>query len=374
GVPADDRVEPAVARRGGEVGPVLLERLATVGGGLRGDLAAGAQLGELGLQVRRAALLHGGEVAGLGEREQEDVEGEVGVPLRPHQGVGLLEDGPELTADRRGRRRTTRRGQRGHRLVGSGEHVRSAGPGGLEEGVALRGVQAHEGADEVGGSDLGVALGLGRSLGEGDRLGDLRRRLEVHAAPSRLAGCLLGSTGPGLSLFRSTLRWSRRAVRCNANHVQQDRYPMTITERASTELIDHESPADDLGLGATRRRAVLWGLGLLGLLVASVLTAVGAGAVPVPPGETARITAFHLFGTGDQTWTTARDAIVWDVRMPRALLAVGVGAGLAVCGMALQAMVRNVLADPYLLGVNSGASSGAAAAILFGAGAGAGAH
>lgn len=60
--------------------------------------------------------------------------------------------------------------------------------------------------------------------------------------------------------------------------------------------------------------------------------------------------------------------------MPRALLAVGVGAGLAVCGMALQAMVRNVLADPYLLGVNSGASSGAAAAILFGAGAGAGAH
>ena len=52
------------------------------------------------------------------------------------------------------------------------------------------------------------------------------------------------------------------------------------------------------------------------------------------------------------------------------LLGILVGAGLAVCGVALQAMVRNVLADPYLLGINSGASSGAAAAILFGAGAG----
>ena len=149
---------------------------------------------------------------------------------------------------------------------------------------------------------------------------------------------------------------------------------MTITQRSSTELAEHEAPVDDLGLGAKRRRAVLWTLGLLALLVISVVTSVGAGAVAVPPGETARIAAFHLLGTGEQTWTMARDAIVWDVRMPRALLAVGVGAGLSVCGMALQAMVRNVLADPYLLGVNSGASSGAAAAILFGAGAGAGAH
>jgi len=52
------------------------------------------------------------------------------------------------------------------------------------------------------------------------------------------------------------------------------------------------------------------------------------------------------------------------------LLGLLTGAGLAVSGVALQAMVRNVLADPYLLGINSGASSGAAAAILFGAGAG----
>ena len=64
------------------------------------------------------------------------------------------------------------------------------------------------------------------------------------------------------------------------------------------------------------------------------------------------------------------DAIVWQVRLPRVLLGALVGAGLAVCGVTLQAMVRNVLADPYLLGINSGASSGAAAAILFGVGVG----
>ncbi len=149
---------------------------------------------------------------------------------------------------------------------------------------------------------------------------------------------------------------------------------MTTTQQSSTDLRDDEAPVDDLGLGAKRRRAALWTLVLLVVLVASIVASVGAGAVPVPPGDTARIAAFHVFGLGDQTWSPARDAIVWDVRVPRALLAVGVGAGLAVCGMALQAMVRNVLADPYLLGVNSGASSGAAAAILFGAGAGAGAH
>lgn len=54
------------------------------------------------------------------------------------------------------------------------------------------------------------------------------------------------------------------------------------------------------------------------------------------------------------------------------LLGLAVGAGLALCGAALQAMVRNVLADPYILGISGGASTGAAGAILFGLGAGVG--
>ena len=132
---------------------------------------------------------------------------------------------------------------------------------------------------------------------------------------------------------------------------------------------------DPLLLHGRRRRTTLWLAGLgLGLVV-TVLVGVGVGAFTVPPGTVARVVAHHLLGwPGERTWSGPADAVVWQVRLPRVLLACLVGAGLAVCGVALQAMVRNLLADPYLLGVNSGASSGAAAAILFGVGAGLGEH
>lgn len=136
------------------------------------------------------------------------------------------------------------------------------------------------------------------------------------------------------------------------------------------------APALDL-LGAARRtrRATAWLLGLAVALLATVVVAVGVGAYAVAPADVAGIIAHHLTGRpADGAWSAPADAIVWQVRLPRVLLGCLVGAGLAVCGVALQAMVRNLLADPYLLGVNSGASSGAAAAILFGVGAGLGEH
>lgn len=99
------------------------------------------------------------------------------------------------------------------------------------------------------------------------------------------------------------------------------------------------------------------------------------GAVSVPPATVFDIVGHHVIGSpADVTWRAAHDSIVWRVRLPRVLLGAAVGAGLAVTGTALQAMVRNMLADPYLLGVNSGGSTGAAAAILFGFGAGWGEH
>jgi iron complex transport system permease protein len=129
--------------------------------------------------------------------------------------------------------------------------------------------------------------------------------------------------------------------------------------------------ADPLGLAAARRRTTGWLAGLALGLLATVLVGVGVGAFAVSPGTVARVIGHHVAGwPGEQTWSAPVDAIVWQVRVPRVLLGALVGAGLAICGVALQAMVRNVLADPYLLGVNSGASSGAAAAILFGVGAG----
>lgn len=63
-----------------------------------------------------------------------------------------------------------------------------------------------------------------------------------------------------------------------------------------------------------------------------------------------------------------RDRIVWELRLPRALLATCVGAGLALCGAILQSLMRNPLADPYLLGISSGASVGAVLAIVIGIG------
>ncbi|MFD5826374.1 FecCD family ABC transporter permease [Lentzea sp. NPDC060358] len=60
------------------------------------------------------------------------------------------------------------------------------------------------------------------------------------------------------------------------------------------------------------------------------------------------------------------DSLIWDLRLPRVLLAALVGAALAVCGAALQSITRNSLADPYLLGVSSGASTGAVVVVVLG--------
>ncbi|GAA3223271.1 iron ABC transporter permease [Pseudonocardia petroleophila] len=127
--------------------------------------------------------------------------------------------------------------------------------------------------------------------------------------------------------------------------------------------------ADDLGRATRRRRTAAWTGGLGTLLVLSVPLAVGLGPVAIPPGTVAAVLGHHLVGfPGDAAWGPAQDSIVWLVRAPRVLLGAVVGAALAMAGVALQTLVRNVLAEPYLLGVSAGASTGAAATILFGVG------
>lgn len=99
-------------------------------------------------------------------------------------------------------------------------------------------------------------------------------------------------------------------------------------------------------------------LALLSLaLIGSLVAATGIGPVRVPAGEVGRILLHHLTGGGDTSATA--DLIVWRIRFPRVLLGGVVGAGLALAGAVVQSVVRNPVADPYLLGLSSGASVGA---------------
>ncbi|WP_420802446.1 FecCD family ABC transporter permease [Streptomyces taklimakanensis] len=109
---------------------------------------------------------------------------------------------------------------------------------------------------------------------------------------------------------------------------------------------------------------------LLGVLLSVSLTAgLAIGSVRVPPGQVWSVLAHHL-GAGwvEADWPRARETIVLEVRAPRVLLGAVTGAGLAVVGTVMQALVRNPLADPYLLGVSSGASLGAVLVIVSGVG------
>ena len=124
---------------------------------------------------------------------------------------------------------------------------------------------------------------------------------------------------------------------------------------------------------ARSRRTTLVGLALL--TVASIIVAVGLGPVWVTPPTVLRVIGHHTFGVPEVvSWARTDDAIIWEVRLPRVLLGAIVGIALGVAGVTLQALVRNPLAEPYILGVSSGASTGAAAAILFGVGSGLGAE
>ena len=90
-----------------------------------------------------------------------------------------------------------------------------------------------------------------------------------------------------------------------------------------------------------------------------------SGSVSLPFSTTWKIILNHLpFFNFEQDWTTAQEAIVWNLRLPRVALALIIGAMLATSGVAFQGILRNPLADPYILGISSGASFGAAASIL----------
>ncbi len=112
------------------------------------------------------------------------------------------------------------------------------------------------------------------------------------------------------------------------------------------------------------------GGGLLLLLVIVVIWAAAVGSVSVPISQSAKIVLAKLpFVNKDKLLEgipRANKLIIWDIRLPRVLLAGLVGGGLASAGVVMQALFRNPLADPQVLGISSGAAFGAAIAIAFG--------
>lgn len=99
-------------------------------------------------------------------------------------------------------------------------------------------------------------------------------------------------------------------------------------------------------------------------LAVAITAGVWLGSVGLSPGSVWAVIWQHLTG---RVHNTVANAIVWDLRLPRVLLAAVVGAALTTAGGVIQVLVRNALADPFLLGVSSGASVGATAVLLFGA-------
>lgn len=108
---------------------------------------------------------------------------------------------------------------------------------------------------------------------------------------------------------------------------------------------------------------------LLVILFLSIGLSVTIGSVDISVKEVYEVIFYKLFKIGDSSIGAGPIAdVVWLIRMPRIVLAIAVGAGLSVVGIVMQAIVKNPLADPYILGVSSGASLGATLSVFLGIG------
>lgn len=142
---------------------------------------------------------------------------------------------------------------------------------------------------------------------------------------------------------------------------------MTTAKAESRVAGGDVSGSSSVRPGQRRRPSpVRLGVVLATLLVFSVLLAVTIGPAQISVSDVVASIGSRL-GLVENDLTLIDDGIVWELRLPRVLTAAAVGAGLALGGAVMQAVTRNALADPYLLGLSSGASVGAVVALLIGA-------
>ncbi len=115
----------------------------------------------------------------------------------------------------------------------------------------------------------------------------------------------------------------------------------------------------------TRKKCVAIGILLCAALLLLLTVSVGMGAMEVPPFDVAGILWSKL--TGNELllsgYAPNAIAVVWEIRLPRILTGIAVGAGLSAAGVMFQAILQNPLADPYTLGISTGAAFGASIAI-----------
>ncbi|CAK7260495.1 MULTISPECIES: FecCD family ABC transporter permease [unclassified Shinella] len=122
-----------------------------------------------------------------------------------------------------------------------------------------------------------------------------------------------------------------------------------------------------------RRQHVVFGVLLLASLAAIALVvgvSVGIGDLPIPLSTTFSAVTNRLGWTAVEL-NRIHETVIWDYRLSRALVAAFCGAGLALSGAIMQSLLRNPLAEPYVLGISAGASTGAVAVVILGIGAGA---
>ena len=119
-----------------------------------------------------------------------------------------------------------------------------------------------------------------------------------------------------------------------------------------------------------RRPQWHWWVIIPPVLLAALLFGAAIGEVSIPPLVVLKVLANKALNAGYAV-DKIDEGIVWNYRMARAVVAMCCGAGLALSGVVLQALLRNALADPYLLGISAGASTGAVAVTILGLGGGA---
>lgn len=110
--------------------------------------------------------------------------------------------------------------------------------------------------------------------------------------------------------------------------------------------------------------------GMAFTIVLSITLGIALGETPIPASTVLQVLAHKLAGAA-YVLDPIDQGVVWNYRLPRVLVAASCGAGLAVSGVILQSLLRNALAEPYLLGISAGASTGAVLVTVAGLGAGA---